>query len=53
MPVYFRRVQENHFWKSDRILNIFTKAKSQKKHALEVMWFGSCDSSKGELIREL
>ena len=38
MPVYFRRVQENHSWKSDRILNIFTKAKSQKKHTLEVMW---------------
>jgi len=37
MPVYFRRVQENHFWKSDRILNIFTFAKSQKIHALEVM----------------
>jgi len=37
MPVYFRRVQENHFWKSDRILNVLTEAKSQKKHALEVM----------------
>ena len=38
MPVYSRRVQENHVLKSDRILNIFTKAKSPKKHALEVMW---------------
>ena len=36
MPVYFRRVQENHFVKSDRILNILTKAKSPEKHALEV-----------------
>jgi hypothetical protein len=40
MPVYFRRVQENHFCKSDRILNILTKAKSPKKHALEVMYVG-------------
>jgi hypothetical protein len=37
MPVYFRRVQENHVLKSDRILNILTKAKSLKKCALEVM----------------
>jgi len=37
MPVYFRRVQENHVLKSDRILNIFTEAKSPKKHALAVM----------------
>jgi hypothetical protein len=37
MPVYFRRIQENHVLKSDRILNIFIKLKSEK-HALEVMW---------------
>jgi len=38
MPVYFRPVQENHALNSDRILNILTKAKCLKKHALEVMW---------------
>jgi len=41
MPVYSRRDQENHFGKSDRILNILTKAKSLKKHALEVMWYAT------------
>jgi len=36
MPVNSRRVQENHFFKSDQILNILTKAQSLKKHALDV-----------------
>jgi len=37
MPVYFCRVQEKRFFKSDRISNIMTKAKCPKKHVWEVM----------------
>ena len=37
MRIYFRRIQENHFYNPDRILNILTEAKSPKRNALEVM----------------
>jgi hypothetical protein len=35
MPVYFRRVQENHVLKSDRMLNIFTKAMTNNRKPIK------------------